>query len=120
MFVVEEFKDWQWTGSRQTLASMWVLVHTSRGPFAVCPWYRPPVPGEIASIMSWCVEFDTVRTHVIGCVLVGNVNVHQASWLRLSTHNSLEGVQLRSVMSEQGCRQLVEYRLAGPTSWICA
>ena len=92
----------------------WVMVHTSHGPFAVNCWYRPPEPREIASIMSWCAEWDVVRAHVIGCVLVGDVNVHQAAWLRFSTHNSPEGAQLRSVMAEQGFRQLVDEPTRGP------
>ncbi len=80
----------EWLAS-VTCEHVWVLVHTSHGPLAVCSWYRPPVPGVIASSTSWGAEFDAARAHAIGCVLVGDVNVHQASWLRHSSHNSLEG-----------------------------
>ena len=33
-----------------TAERLWVVAHTSRGPLLVAVWYRPPCPGEVASV----------------------------------------------------------------------
>ena len=34
----------------------WLMVHTERGPHLVGLWYRPPSPGEVASIQTFETE----------------------------------------------------------------
>ena len=85
----------------------WLLVHTNRGPHLVSAWYRPPEPGEIDTIASFQSEWATHRTMAIGGSIVGDLNVHNKSWLHHSSRDSKEGKALEAACHELGLRQIV-------------
>ena len=45
---------------------VWLLVPNDLGPVVICSWYRPPHPGEIASIARF--EDEWQRYRVLGLV----------------------------------------------------
>ena len=74
-------------------------------------WYRPPAPGEVNSIRSFKEEAQLHATNAVGCVLgcvvLGDLNIHHRKWLKCSNRNSLEGHELCAVCKELGMTQLV-------------
>ena len=80
-------------------------------------WYRPPDPGEIASITALKTELMQHRRHAIGIVIMTDANVHNERWLRHSSGHSAEGTELRNVCYDLNLEQRVskpargEYRL---------
>ena len=48
---------------------LWLQVHTDNGPYLLCVWYRPPVPGEVQSITSFEKELDDMRGNALGTLL---------------------------------------------------
>ena len=70
---------------------LWLQVHTNQGPLLLGAWYKPPSPGEVGSILSFQKEYLEHSCSCIGAVLVGDINVHQESWLRFSSGNTVEG-----------------------------
>ena len=85
----------------------WLMVHAEQGPHLVCVWYRPPGPNEIQSISSFKSELASFSDMFIGCILVGDVNVHDKLWLHFSSHNSSEGKALKEACDEFGMEQKV-------------
>ena len=78
----------------------WHIIHCDFGPVLLCVWYRPPKPGEIASIQRFEAELDFYSRDTVATLAVGDFNVHKAEWLRFSDCTSQEGTvleQLRSV-----------------------
>ena len=45
---------------------VWAIVHSDQGPFLICCWYRPPAPGETASIQSFEREYSKHSADVKG------------------------------------------------------
>ena len=82
-------------------------MHTDTGPYLLGVWYRPPEPGETASINSFEEEWQRLSVDVLGTILVGDINVHHIRWLRYSSRNSAEGELLRDICDSIGLRQLV-------------
>lgn len=87
---------------------MWLLAHTDTGPYAVALWYRPPDTGEVDTIKSLRTEWEMHKNDALGFLMVGDLNVHHARWLRFSSRNSEEGVQLKGFCDEVGLRQIVK------------
>ena len=85
----------------------WVAIHSTKGPYLACCWYRPPNSGEIDSIVRFREELITLRSEGVGTIVVGDINVHLKRWLYHSLRNSAEGELLRSYCNELGLRQLV-------------
>ena len=50
-----------------------------------------PAPGEVDSIRSFKEEAQLHATNAVGCVLLGDFNIHHRKWLKYSNRNSLEG-----------------------------
>ena len=48
-----------------------------------------------------------LRTVWVGCVLLGDINIHHRKWLKYSNRNSLEGQEFCAVCKELGMTQLV-------------
>jgi len=92
----------------ETCERSWVIIHTDQGPYLVGNWYRPPRPGEINSILSFGAELEKHRVGAIGCVLVGDINVHHSGWLRHSAQISVEGRVLHEKCLALGLRQCVQ------------
>ena len=92
---------------------LWFLIHAENGPYLLCSWYRPPVPGEVESIASFGKELELLRNQALGTLLIGDLNLHSQRWLHHSSPNSseVEGEAMRKLCSELGLRQIVR----GPT-----
>ena len=86
---------------------VWLVIHSDIGPYLLGVWYRPPDPGEVASIRACEEEWQRLSLHVLGTILVGDLNVHHRSWLRHSARNSAEGAELWRITSACALRQIV-------------
>ena len=86
---------------------LWLVVHTDHGPYLLCAWYRPPVPGEVETIRSFEKEWHAHCASALGTVLVGDLNLHHLRWLRDSSRNSSEGELMQTFCNQYGFRQLV-------------
>ena len=53
---------------------MWILMHTHLG--LLCCWYRPPLPGEVQSILDFETECNQLKDGALGMVLLGDLNLH--------------------------------------------
>ena len=91
-----------------TAERMWVLMHTSLGPYLLCSWYRPPVQGEVQSINDFDAEYKQLQGCALGFILLGDLNLHSKRWLRFSSGNTAEGEKMREVCLEYRFRQLVK------------
>ena len=98
-------------GNSEVAERAWHVLHTDRGPISLALWYRRPEPGEVASIRSLDAEMATYGKDTVGTVLIGDLNVHEASWLKYSSGTSVEGRELHEFCSERGLAQYVD----GPT-----
>ena len=91
---------------------LWFQLHTDNGPYLLCSWYRPPVQGETESIGSFVEELTQLRTHALGTLVIGDLNLHCRRWLIHSSEgNTREGEMMRDICLKNGLRQLVR----GPT-----
>ena len=91
----------------QVAERSWVIIHSDHGPYVIGCWYRPPAPGEVDSIRSSKEEAQLHATNAVGCVLLGDFNIHHRKWLKFSNRNRLEGQELCTVCKELGMTQLV-------------
>ena len=85
----------------------WHILHTDRGPVAVALWYRRPDPGEVVSIQALEPELREFGPDVVGTMILGDLNVHEESWLRYSSGTSIEGREFHEWCSENGIEQHV-------------
>ena len=86
----------------------WHILHADLGPILFCVWYRPPCPGETASIYTFVSEWRRLQGDFIGTIVVGDLNLHHVHWLRHSTHTSVEGTVLFRFCNDNGFRQCVK------------
>ena len=89
------------------------MVHSDRGPYLVCCWYRPPSPGNIDSINSFELEHRTHRDGAVGVFVLGDLNVHSIRWLTHSARESVEGRLLRDTSDRLGLKQIVKEHTRG-------
>ena len=92
---------------------LWFLIHTAQGPLLVGTWYRPPA-NEDGSIWSCFEEHGKLCDDSIGCLLVGDLNVHHKSWLSFSSGTTPCGETMRQVISSMGLKQVVKKPTRGP------
>ena len=69
--------------------------------------YRQAAPGEVDTIHSYKREGQLRAANAVGCVMLGDLNVHHRKWLKYSNRNSLEGQELSTVCKDLGLTQLV-------------
>lgn len=101
LFVKEEYKNCvNLLEHSETSERSWHLVHTGHGPLLLGLWYRPPSKGEVASVESLREEWEELQAKAVGCVLVGDLNVHNEAWLKHSTGTTPEGRALQSFCAE--------------------
>lgn len=84
----------------------WLYIHTFTGIVVCCLWYRPP-DSEAADVISFK---DELALHAQGCsgiIVLGDLNVHHAKWLRYSARNSRDGEVLRNTCVDYNLVQLV-------------
>ena len=84
------------------------MIHTSQGLVRLCAWYRPPCSGEVDTITSFKEELLQHSAGTIGTLVVGDLNVHNPSWLKFSSRNSVEGRALQHASAESGLVQIVK------------
>ena len=86
----------------------WHIVHCDHGPVLLCLWYRRPCPNEIASIHRFDEELARYSRDTVGTIIMGDMNVHNAEWLKHSNGNSVEGRELETVCCTHGLTQHVK------------
>ena len=91
----------------QTDGRVWALLHGESGALLVGCWYRPPHPGEVETIKRFNEEVQSHSTNAMGIIVVWDMNVHNASWLKYSSGTSYEGRRLQEVCSDNGLIQQV-------------
>ena len=87
---------------------IWAMVHSDRGPYLICCWYRPPSPGNVETIRSFEEEYRKHRDGAAGVFVLGDLNVHSIRWLTHSARESIEGRLLCEISDQLGLRQLVK------------
>ena len=87
---------------------LWCLFHSCQGPLLMCLWYRPPCYGEIDSVQTLKEEWLQLKHLAAGAIIVGDMNVHQKSWLAFSRTNSPEGNALEQFCKANGFIQKVQ------------
>ena len=92
----------------ETLELLWHTLHTDIGPMLFGAWYRPPRRGEKETIIQLDRELSALQTDYVGCLLVGDMNVHHSDWLVYSNGISPEGRELEAVSVAHGLTQMVE------------
>ncbi len=85
----------------------WHTIHSEIGPILLCAWYRPPNSGEVESIRACDDEHRRLADEHIGCIVVGDLNVHHSRWLRYSSGVSFEGSALLRFCQSKGFKQFV-------------
>jgi hypothetical protein len=96
----------------------WHILHTDRGPIAVAVWYRRPCPGEVDSIRSLEQEMTALRGDTVGTLIVGDLDVHNAAWLRYSSGRRLKADNCTIFAQITGCSSMfVDLRVRG-IYWI--
>ena len=85
----------------------WLTIHSEIGPILLGVWYRPPVRGEVASITACEAEWRRLAIDHVATIMVGDMNVHHARWLRHSSGVSVEGTSLFRFCSANGLKQWV-------------
>ena len=84
----------------------WHTVHTDIGPILLGNWYRAPDAGP-EPIASLATELEGFGDQFVGTIILGDMNVHHARWLRHSNGNTALGAQLKQVCDDFGLIQCV-------------
>ena len=92
----------------------WHIIHCDCGPVLLCLWYRPPNRNEVKSIQRFEHELDTYSRDTVATITMGDMNVHNAEWLRFSNGSSPEGTELEAVCCTHGLKQHVKQPTRGP------
>jgi hypothetical protein len=74
----------------------WYIVHADSGPILLCLWYRPPGSG-LDSISRFDIELTEHSLHAVGCIAMGDLNVHNIEWLKFSRRTMPDGTELETV-----------------------
>eukprot|EP00973_Karenia_brevis_P043917 6081091-Karenia_brevis.AAC.1 len=94
-------------GDSEIAERTWLVLHTDIGPYLLGAWYRPPQAGEVASIESLPGEQRQYSQHALATVVIGDMNVHQQSWLRHSSGGkTIEGRALQSTAADMQLKQI--------------
>ena len=93
--------------SSENAERFWMLVHANHGPQLVGVWYRPPAPGETATIDTFKTELNALEGMCLGTIVLGDLNVHNQRWLRHSSETNAEGIELKAACDEVGLTQKV-------------
>ena len=85
---------------------IWLMLHLPNGPLLLGAWYRPP-SADGSHISSFEAEHDRLRTGAVATLVIGDLNIHHASWLRFSSGDTAVGRRLRDICDLAGLSQLV-------------
>ena len=86
----------------------WHVVHSDIGPILCGTWYRPPCPGETASILACEEELRRLMPSAVACIIVGDLNVHHTRWLKFSSSVTVEGTAMLRFCKGNGLKQRVK------------
>ena len=98
-------------GDSKTHERSWFIVHTDRGAISLALWYRRPAKGETQSIEDLYEELGEFGGQSIYTIVMGDMNVHEVSWLRYSDGTSEEGRELQALSNITG----LEEKVGAPT-----
>ena len=96
-----------WLGNSDQHEISYHLLHCDIGPILFCSIYRPPSPGEIASIRALSADLEFHSRSSIATIVTGDLNVHHLRWLRYLNAITVESRALRTMCSDKGLRQFV-------------
>lgn len=94
-------------GDSKIAERSWHVIHSNRGPLLVGLWYRRPEQGEVLSIESLEPELAEFGDNVLGTIIIGDMNVHEQSWLSFSDGTTPEGRALRDLACSNGWEERV-------------
>ena len=97
-------------GESRDADRVWVMIHSSHGPYLLGAWYRAPSAQVDDSITSLQSEIDMHGSNALGILLAGDINVHHSRWLG-SSCTTAAGEALRGIAADRSLMQLVR----GPT-----
>ena len=100
-------------GISEEAERIWAIVHSDRGPYLICCWYRPRDPGNTQSIESFETEYMQHKDGVLGTLMLGDLNVHSIRWLVHSARESPERRLMAETCRRLGLRQLVKQLTRG-------
>ena len=83
-----------------------MLLHADIGAIAIANWYRPGNSGD-DHIYSFEQELIELKSEVIGFIVLGDLNIHHAKWLRYSNGNSRQGTLLKRICADVVLKQIV-------------
>ena len=101
-------------GNSTVAERSWHIIHSNRGPLLFGVWYRRPCPGEVATIESLDSELTEFGRDTLGSILLGDMNVHEAAWLKHSDGSTPEGRALKDVACCHGWEERVKKPTRGP------
>ena len=85
----------------------WHTIHTDLGGILFGTWYRPPGSPH-NHIVSLDGELERLSAGMIGCLVMGDLNIWHKSWLKHSPADTLEGEHLHIICKEHNLKQLVQ------------
>ena len=86
---------------------MWCTLHTNIGDLLLANWYRPP-DDDGTCIDTFVEEINNMRGGVVGVIVLGDLNIHHARWLKHSNANTTLGERLWNACLDMGLKQLVK------------
>ena len=103
MFCRTEIRSFVHMHSSADAERILCLLHGDLGPVRIGVWYRAPdaAPTKISTLFD---ELSDTSPGVTGTMLLGDMNIHHASWLRFSSGCSAEGKALRTICDDAGRR----------------
>ena len=106
MFCRTEIRSIVHLHSSADAGRIWRLLHGDLGPVRIGVWYRAPdaAPIEISTLID---ELSDTSPAVTGTILLCDMNIHHASWLRFLSGCSAEGQALRNICDDAGLLQKV-------------
>lgn len=112
LFTRHGFEDYiVHVGSSEKAERTWHILHTDHGLVYRRLCYRTPCRNGVGSINTINEECHEFGSGTIGRVLMGDLNVHEAAWLRHSKGSSLEG----TVLHEHCVENWLTERVRAPT-----
>ena len=85
----------------------WHLIQRDTDSLAICNWYLPP-GDSLHEIESLREDLTEIASHADTILIAGDLNVHQKSWLKYSSRDSIRGERLKDISENFGLKQFVD------------
>ena len=82
------------------------IIHTDLGGVLFGAWYRPPESPH-NHIETLDTELELLSIGMIGCLVVGDINIWHKKWLTHSPADTTEGERLHNICKIQCLKRLV-------------